>query len=226
VARQTAFEFSTADRDTRSANQSPGVNPLPRSNLRTLSNDLLGAVATVLTPIARLLRWIARNFLLLLFVVLMICWIARPNVWIYGRHFCFSMKLFRIGVGPVDAPIPFNGIPTWLHRGEEIRTEDPEWKWLGFRKLNGEILAADLATEIENKGTPFYPTTFVVKYRLWVVPYWVLILLLSPPVLIRLGRSIQSRKRTETGCCPSCGYDLRATPERCPECGLVPTAES
>ena len=57
--------------------------------------------------------------------------------------------------------------------------------------------------------------------RLWL-PTWLVVVptILPLPVLITL-RS-RRRCRGQDGCCRKCGYDLRGTPGRCPECGTVP----
>ena len=56
-------------------------------------------------------------------------------------------------------------------------------------------------------------------------PYWsVIVLLLVAPGVWVVRRSRRNRGR-RLGLCPSCGYDLRATRERCPECGTTAAAQ-
>lgn len=54
------------------------------------------------------------------------------------------------------------------------------------------------------------------------LPYWFVVICLgvTPTVRgLRFWRSRRRRKRGKLGLCPTCGYDLRASPQRCPECG-------
>jgi hypothetical protein len=50
-------------------------------------------------------------------------------------------------------------------------------------------------------------------------PHWLPIALLSILPALWLAELRRRRARARQGRCPTCGYDLRATPDRCPECG-------
>jgi hypothetical protein len=84
---------------------------------------------------------------------------------------------------------------------------------------------------------PFYWTTPAVRFTflsvdrnggLYMVqlPLWaafVVILGLNSALAVILRRARRKRRRAALGLCARCGYDLRATPDRCPECGAVAT---
>lgn len=60
-----------------------------------------------------------------------------------------------------------------------------------------------------------------------VIPYWLLGALTAIPLALRcltLARSALQRRHAPRNACPNCGYDLRSSAGRCPECGAVITA--
>ena len=69
-------------------------------------------------------------------------------------------------------------------------------------------------------GSPYWAFPPTAEIR---VPHWSLVaaaaLLPVGRAAGRLGVRLRRRLTFKRGHCPECGYDLRASPERCPECG-------
>lgn len=81
----------------------------------------------------------------------------------------------------------------------------PRYESLGFGTVGGEI----------------YP----FKLRLISIPWWSLTLLSVLAFIALAVRALRQRRRVRAGSCVNCGYDLRATPAKCPECGDTPEPE-
>jgi hypothetical protein len=75
-----------------------------------------------------------------------------------------------------------------------------QWHGYGVLQKNNSVIHQPCWTEV------LFPTwagiaALLLPMGLWAILGW------------------RQRRRIKAGCCVNCGYDLRASPERCPECG-------
>jgi hypothetical protein len=87
----------------------------------------------------------------------------------------------------------------------------------GRRRFLGFEWSADLPPW-PSRQTVFL-SFYLPPYTLIAVPYWAVVLLAMLPWLLPALRGCRRRSRERQGRCPTCAYDLRATPAACPECG-------
>jgi len=65
---------------------------------------------------------------------------------------------------------------------------------------------------VRGSGSPF-------NARMITVPFWLFAAVAAIPSLFALRKTRYERRCRREARCPSCGFDLRASPDRCPECG-------
>lgn len=100
---------------------------------------------------------------------------------------------WKVSHSPTPVLVPYEDIP-------------PHWQVLGFKRVRIVIV-------VERGDT--LPNLILNTYS---APFWsVCLLFLVAPTLWTL--SVLRRSGEQSGRCVRCGYDLRATPDRCPECG-------
>jgi hypothetical protein len=162
----------------------------------------------------RLRRWLFNGIAalsLLLFVATATLWMRSMHTWDdvwdqIGSH----LWSLRTGRGRIGFDI-WNSVPLGRFARYSYSTEPAN----GYRYA-GEDHPANF-WEAHGFFYMEYRTRYVLITPLWC---WCVIFLLLPT---KKGLNRYYRGRvTEQGSCATCGYDLRATPNRCPECGSMP----
>ena len=172
----------------------------------------------VIRRISSIARWIV-------VVTILLAWLRS-----YWRHDYASLSYvhplpsrevseLEFGSGKGGISVQFLG-SWWNPEAEHLRYEEgdgwhlytdtsaPDYEWTYFCRLGWE------EARFGRRGRQGYMRTLTFPYAV------LLALVVALPALGWCSRRIRGRQ-PPVGICAVCGYDLRATPNRCPECGAA-----
>jgi hypothetical protein len=151
----------------------------------------------------------------------------------------FRSQFVRDGVARApDADTPVNTTVLVSNRGSLILFRisaswaDPSWpmRW-SYSASEPEPVVGFLDLKVYARAGfywahdhPFTGPDESMRFLLVGVPLWLLAIVFGAAPTLWLVR--RRRHRYARGMCQRCGYDLRASPARCPECGMVLAVEN
>jgi len=169
----------------------------------------------------RLFRWAFNGAVAVssvLLVVLAVEWVrsTKYHDFIYWRN-------WRLASYP--GVVRFARLADWDHLTFTVRIGSRNDDWYDTDQVvdydpNDKIVMNDI---YGGSSFEFPATTLMIKD-------WAAVIIASAIPVAKLGfvafAVLRRRQRRLQGFCLSCGYDLRASPDRCPECGNVPARKA
>lgn len=150
-----------------------------------------------------------RRLLTILAAFSLVLFVAVCALWVRSYSAAYDFGNERVGAAITKARLVFYRSPIGVREAGYTLAPNPPfdlWEWFGPPRWH--LGVAEVWTDM--------PSTIVA------VRFWALGLLSAVAPAAWLVRWRRDRRTARVGLCPSCGYDLRATQERCPECGAVP----
>jgi hypothetical protein len=137
-------------------------------------------------------------------------WPLTLVLWVYRPP-----HLLRASADGLSDAYSFRGIIHVTHRSrpgpDEMNPLSSTWRAWRFMGFGVESYTRPDGASVTVRTFHVWPVTAL---NLLVIGMWV----------GRYRRARRSADRVADRLCPACGYDCRATPERCPECGRVLSA--
>ncbi len=167
-----------------------------------------------------------------------IVWVQkhRPDVqtrggWEYGTQQLWRLT-FDIGSAEFSY-VHLEGDRQGITRSMSRQSIGPEIVGAARRAPNGyQHLATEARDARRWRGFEFgryvvdmsWIMQWIYRDASWIMPIWPITFLSSPLPIWWLRRKFK-RRDLIAGRCSRCGYDMRATPNRCPECGMAPKSQ-
>lgn len=139
------------------------------------------------------------------------------------------------GISTADGRLAFGmqsyGRPIRAHELKFAQRSPWHWRNVGLITLLPPEYGAPRFVNLHQRDSPpnylgFGFASYEQRPKGWLVfiPFWFLVLVFAASAWScrKLARWSLRMNRLRQGLCPVCAYNLRATPEQCPECGTVP----
>ena len=96
-----------------------------------------------------------------------------------------------------------------------VKRESPFWAAYPFHKTSHEHMGYFFWRYLNQRGLPG-------RHQIMIrLPLGVFQITCGFPLACFIAARARNKRRLMEGHCQTCGYDLRATPDRCPECGTI-----